>query len=131
VTKRRWSFRGEQGLHVVELVHGYLTGKRKLSVNGRVMLEASQFLDGGSHHAFELEGRACTIDITCPTGIAYRYALMVDGIEIPFDDGTPVTLPAIGAQAVPVPTTPAHAEPRDVPVQSRFIDLTRWFKGER
>jgi hypothetical protein len=32
---------------------------------------------------------------------------------------------------VPVPTSPARAEPRDVPVKNRFIDLNRWFKGER
>jgi hypothetical protein len=130
VTTRRWTFRGESGLYVVELEHGYISGKRKLSVNGRVIVEARTFLDGGSHHAFELEGRACQVDITCPNGISYRYALTVDGLEIPVDDGTPVTLPAIGA-TVPVPTAPARATTRDVPVENRFIDFTRWFKGER
>lgn len=129
MTTRRWTFRGERDLYDVELVHGWFTGKRKLSVNGRVLLETTTFLDGGSHHDFELEGRACALDITCPTGISYRYALTVDGLEIPQVDGAPVVLPAIGA--VPVPTSPARAEPRDVPVKNRFIDFNRWFKGER
>ena len=70
MTTRRWTFRGEQGLHLVELVHGWFTGKRKLSVNGRVILETTMFLDGGSHHDFELEGRACVVDISCPTGVS-------------------------------------------------------------
>lgn len=130
MTTKRWTFRGASELHVVELVHGWFSGKRRLTVNGRVLVDATTLLDGGSHHTFELEGRACAVDITCPTGISYRYALTVDGVDMPFDDGAPVTLAAIGG-SVPVPTSPARAEPRDVPVQNRFINFTRWFKGER
>lgn len=138
MTTRRWTFRGsgELGeLHVVELTHGWFTGRRKLVVNGHVLLDKTTFLDGGSHHTFELDGRACSVEITCPTGITYRYTLRVDGEEMPFDarNASDVSLAAVASKSgmMPVSTSPPRAQPRDVPVQNRFIDFSRWFKGER
>lgn len=125
--RHRWTFRGERGLHVVELEHGWFTGKRRLVVDGATIVDTTFFLDGGSDHAFEVEGRKCLVAIST-NGLTYRRVLTVDGLEITRDD---VVLPAVSVDGstVPVSTTLPRAEPTDVPVKSRFIDIDSWFKN--
>ncbi len=61
--KVSWSFNINEKNHIIELEHGYFTGKRKITVDGRVILAKTNFKDFGSVHDFEIESQKFRVSI--------------------------------------------------------------------
>ena len=80
-----WTFQMEDGIHTVEMDHGYYSGKKTIAVDGRVAWQ-----DTGSSNAlrnakgtypFQFNGHSCAINITT-NGISYFYELVVEGQKV-------------------------------------------------
>lgn len=76
--KRTWVFELEDGRHIVELEHGYWSGKRIIRVDGKLLEVSQKLLDTGSEHYFELNGHSCLLRIRI-SGFTPEYDLFLDG----------------------------------------------------
>lgn len=87
--KKNWIVTLEDGEHAIELEHGYLSGKRTISVDDDI-IEQIRFnlYDTGSRHEFKINGHSCIILITA--GVRFSYDLIVDGISV--KTGLPVEI---------------------------------------
>lgn len=85
MTEKTWHFELEDGQHVVELDHGYFSGKRKIRLDGAVILESAEtqhlVFDTGSVHEFHTGSHPCAVIIRT-NGITFSYDLAVDGRSI-------------------------------------------------
>lgn len=83
MAQRSWTIELEDGRHTVELDHGYFSGRRRISVDGRPTAETARAQDAlfdiGSSHDFSIAGHRCTVLIRSKWGVAYDYDLLVDG----------------------------------------------------
>ncbi len=83
MTKRTWTLDLEDGTHTVHLNHGYFSGKRTITVDGRPVVQSASVKDAafdtGSRQAFTIAGHPCEVRIETPNGLTYRYDLVVDG----------------------------------------------------
>lgn len=77
----RLSLDGER--HELELKHALFSGKRKVRLDGRVVMRKFKFFDTGSAHSFVL-GREHTLKvlIRLVDGDLFGYQLLVDGVEV-------------------------------------------------
>ncbi len=81
MAKKVWAFKLEDGNHVVELEHGYFSGKRDITIDG-IPLESSSKLmdilwDTGSVHNFDVSGVPCVLQIKGKV-ITFNYNLYVN-----------------------------------------------------
>jgi hypothetical protein len=85
MTRKIWTFRLEDGVHRVELDHGYMSGKRSLTVDGVVADQSSRVkdmvFDTGSTHSFQIGKHECALDIAT-NGVTFTYNLTVDGFPV-------------------------------------------------
>jgi hypothetical protein len=134
MTTKRWDFRDEDlRRYTVEVDHGYWSGKRVVTANGReVVRERKTFgFDMGSQHGFEVDGHAALLRIRTQ-GVTYMYDLYVDGIAIA-PQGT--TIPRAGSATSPVQpdTSPPQVALAATPVnpaadlEQRVRNGGRWF----
>jgi hypothetical protein len=82
MTKMLWVVEFENSKHMIELEHGYFSGKRKITVDGKDLplpkSESNKLLDYGSRHKFQLLGHECVIIIRSANGLTYSYELFMD-----------------------------------------------------
>lgn len=78
MAKKVWRFTLEDGNHVVELEHGYLSGKRDITVDGVPLESSSKIWDTGSVHHLQVSGVPCVLQIKAGV-ISFKYNLYVDG----------------------------------------------------
>jgi hypothetical protein len=132
MARRRWTLKLDDGVHVVELEHGYWSGRRRLWLDGEPVLEAGPrvFDDGGSQHTLTIGRHEVDIHIRT-NGLWFSYRLAVDGARVEPDAGT-ARLPAAGTGSVAVSSTMEPSSPaREVKRKDRFISFEGWFKGDR
>ena len=77
MAKKVWTFKLEDGNHVVELEHGYWSGKRDIIVDGVPLESSSKIWDTGSVHHFKVSGVPCVLRIKGGV-ISFKYDLYVD-----------------------------------------------------
>lgn len=136
---RRWTLKLDDGVHVVELEHRYWSGRRKILLDGQLVLESGPRTldDGGSHHELSLasaRGKIHDVKIHIRTnGLWFTYKLLLDDQELhPDAAGAGPRLPAAGTGGVAVPSTIEPGRPpREVKRTDRFISFDGWFRGER
>ena len=79
MARRRWDLDLPDGRHVVELVHGYFTGRRTIIVDGVTTKQRGAPLsDHSGIYPFPFEGHRAALQIST-NGLSYRYELIVDG----------------------------------------------------
>lgn len=102
MAQRTWTIELEDGRHTIELDHGYVSGKRRISVDGRRIEETARAKDAlfdiGSSHDFGIGRHRCTVVIRSKWGVAYEYDLLVDGRSVTTGAGAlaPAPMPAWG-----------------------------------
>jgi len=64
--------------HVVELEHGYWSGKRVIKLDGQKVDESRKWFDTGTEHRFKINEHQCILRILYRT-LHYDYELYVDG----------------------------------------------------
>ena len=81
MAKKVWVFEVKGERHIVELEHGFWSGKRDIVVDGVPFYSGSKFYDTGSVHSFNISGVPCVLRIKVPAfGVSYE--LYVDGKRI-------------------------------------------------
>jgi hypothetical protein len=85
MAEKRWEFKLDEIKQVVELEHGYFSGKRSIRIDGRLLpmppAENQQVVDYGSKRSFEIGSHTCAV-IIAPHGLKFEYDLEVDGSSI-------------------------------------------------
>lgn len=81
-----WQLDTERGSRMIELEHGYWSGNRVISVDGREVFRARKLFDTGSDHAFTVESHECVVRIRT-NGLTFKYQLFVDGVSIDTGEG--------------------------------------------
>lgn len=85
MAKKNWNITLDNEEYSVKLEHGYLSGKRKILVNGNSINLGSDVkpsgIDIGSRHVFRLGNHECMVEILT-NGIKFEYDLYVDGISL-------------------------------------------------
>ena len=78
---RRWSIQLDDGPHVVELQHGFISGKRIISVDGQIVESTGWMrkIDMGSQHTFHVRDHTCQLTIGRLWELGIGYELRVDG----------------------------------------------------
>ena len=108
---RVWKVDLGDGVHTIELEHGYFSGKRSIRVdNKQIRLprnERRKRYDTGSTHSFAVSDHECMIIIRS-TFLNFEYELIVDGASI--DTGIPIT------DKNPIHTTPGAIRARRITV---------------
>ena len=84
--KKIWNVEVNGSAHAVELVHGYISGKRTIYVDGNKVQESRKLLDKGSSHPFQIDNQAFLIIIK-PKGFSFTYELSA-GTGAPNEDLT-------------------------------------------
>jgi hypothetical protein len=82
MANKTWTFEVEDGRHVVELEHGYWSGKRIIRVDGKQLEVSRKFFDTGTEHRFEVSGHQCILRIRPGTlgGLfGFEFELFLDG----------------------------------------------------
>ena len=64
---------------VVEMEHGFISGKRTLKVDGSIIERSSKLLDTGSEHRFTIGSQDCVLRIRSNMGLWFDYELYVSG----------------------------------------------------
>ena len=60
--KKVWTFTVKDGNHTVALEHDYFSGRRKITVDDRIILETGKHLmDAGSMYRFQVSGVPCQV----------------------------------------------------------------------
>jgi len=89
MARRRWELDLADGRHVVELVHGYLSGTRTITVDGVTTKQRGTALsDNSGVHPFPFVGHKAALHISS-NGLNYRYDLILDGRSV--GSGKPAT----------------------------------------
>ena len=103
MAKKSWSFTLDGVPHKVALTHGYLSGKRAISVDGRPLAIAPQLarqrIDYGSKHPFHIGYHEGLVFIRTK-GLTFTYDLAIDGRSV--DSGLTVD-----------PESPTHSITRE------------------
>ena len=82
MANKTWIFELEDGRHVVEIEHGYWSGKRIIKVDGKQVEVSGKIIDTGSEHRFEISGHKCILRIRPGTlgGLfGFEFELFLDG----------------------------------------------------
>lgn len=78
MAKTVWTFVIKDIKHVVVLDHGYVAGRRDISVDGVPLSSSHKFFSAGSVHHFEIAGVPCVLQIKSNL-VTFTYNLHVDG----------------------------------------------------
>lgn len=78
MARKVWLLALSGGEHVVELEHGWWSGRRRVRIDGDEVHHSEMFVDFGSEHRFVLAGHRVTVRIR-PRVVTFEYALYVDG----------------------------------------------------
>jgi hypothetical protein len=81
MAKKVWVFDVKGERHIVELEHGFWSGKRDILVDGVPFYSGSKVYDTGSVHQFDISGVPCVLRIK-GKAISFGYELYVDGKSI-------------------------------------------------
>ncbi len=81
MAKKIWNVNIEGINHTVELDHGYFSGKREITVDGKQLEKSVKVVDSGSDHVFKLDGHTCAIHIRT-NGFTYNYDFSIDGKSV-------------------------------------------------
>ena len=79
---KSWVFDVCGSNHIVELDHGYWSGKRKVKVDGMPVEKSWKLIDTGTEHRFQVDGTNCVLRIRPGTlgGLfGFDHELFVDG----------------------------------------------------
>jgi len=80
---KKWEVELEEQKHWVELWHGYVTGRREVKLDGKVLPEfnvKTNLIDFGADLPFKVGNHDCAVVIrTKNLGLRYAYDLLVDG----------------------------------------------------
>ena len=74
--KIRWSLKVNKNVHIVELVHAYFSGKRKLTVDDQIIVDETKFKDTGSDYEFKIENQSYKIIIK-PNFLSWDYSFEI------------------------------------------------------
>lgn len=95
MAKRTWMLMLDDERHIIELEHGYFSGKRSIRIDGKQLqlpsFESQQLVDTGSRHAFRLSGHNCML-VILTNGLTFNYDLEVDGRSITTGQPTDASL---------------------------------------
>lgn len=86
MTHKVWTVNFPDGQHTIELEHGYFSGKKVISVDGRVVHESKNLFDMGGNYPILVARQPCTVVIRT-NGFTYSYDLRTN------DSVEPVTTP--------------------------------------
>lgn len=78
MAKRIWEINLEGKTHVVQIKHGYWSGKREIMVDGKLVVKGRGINASGVSHIFNIDEYNCELHIAT-NGFVYRYILFVDG----------------------------------------------------
>lgn len=85
MAKKTWTFRLDDRLHVVELEHGYFSGKRIIHVDGKLLETTTKgvraFIDFGSEHSFQIGRHPVVVHIRT-NGLTFSYDLSIAGRSV-------------------------------------------------
>jgi hypothetical protein len=100
MAKRTWEFEVEGIPHRLELEHGFISGKRKISLDGLVIEQTSKLshllMDIGSVHRFEI-GESTGVLVISTNGLSFSYDFVLDREPIePLEDVKPSKLQEVG-----------------------------------
>lgn len=131
--RRTWEFRDEDlRRYVVELEHGYWSGRRVVRVNGRETLRAGKLFNSGGEQHFAFDGHDFRVRIA-NTGLAYSYDLAVDGQTVAAQGTIVRRADAAGTRLPPAdhaaarPEVPASPPSAQSALQARRDSGARWF----
>ena len=80
MAQQTWDLYVDGNRHVVELEHGYWSGRRIIRVDGNEVVNHRQFNDRGSKHPVQIGSREAVVTIRT-NGFIFRYDLVVDGVS--------------------------------------------------
>jgi hypothetical protein len=75
--RRVWETKIDDQEHVIELSHGYWSGRREIRVDGSIVYQGRRLFDVGSGHTFGVHGHECTLRIAYGL-LGFRYGLRID-----------------------------------------------------
>ncbi|MGB2854194.1 MAG: hypothetical protein WBC55_07070 [Dehalococcoidia bacterium] len=81
MAKKVWTFVVKEQRHVVELEHGYWSGKRDIVIDGVPFESSSKIYDTGSVHHFNISGVPCILRIKSKL-ITFDCELYVGGTKV-------------------------------------------------
>lgn len=119
------------GLHVLELVHGYWSGRRLISLDGNPILQHGPriFNDGGSHHELLVGPHEVELHVRT-NGFWFTYHCLVDGRELAPELARP-SLRSVGQQAAVSAAVEPGTQLRLGRRVDRFISFDGWLRGDR
>src|SRR3972149_3121396 len=79
--KKVWNVNLADGPRKVELEHGWLSGKRAIQVDGKVVHESSRFADFGGEYPVQVGGHSALVIIRM-NGLWPSYDLLLDGASV-------------------------------------------------
>lgn len=82
---KAWKFELEGQSHIVELEHGYWSGRRLIRIDGQVTDRRVKFCDTGSSHRFEISGHECVVRVVYRWSkpLSFSYECTIDGELVP------------------------------------------------
>ena len=78
MAKKVWTFKLDDGNHVVQLEHGWFSGKREIIVDGVPLESSTKIWDTGSVHQFQVSGVPCVLRIK-GGAFTFKHELYVNG----------------------------------------------------
>ncbi|HEX8175889.1 MAG TPA: hypothetical protein VF543_12285 [Pyrinomonadaceae bacterium] len=80
MAKKAWTIELEDGKHLVELSHKYLSGEKEIRLDGRPLLfrDINSPVDFGGDYPFFIGEHRCAVHIRT-NGLTFRYDLSIDG----------------------------------------------------
>jgi hypothetical protein len=85
MAKKTWELELGEGKHLVELEHGYWSGKRTIRVDDYTIVDSANWqhtlFDTGSVHEFNIGNHPCAVVIRT-NGLTFSYDLAVDGYSV-------------------------------------------------
>lgn len=97
-----WHIKLDGQDHLVELEHGYWSGKRRVKVDDQIVFEETRFLDLGSIDVFRIREHLLAVQIRAHF-IHFSYDLYVDGKSV--STGEEIALTGFPVHS-PVPAAP-------------------------
>ena len=90
---RRWTFQLDGRFHIVELQHGFISGKRFIRVDGQTVETTGWMwtVDMGSQHIFRVGSCLCEFSIGRLWELGIGYELYVDGEVVINNHSSPHT----------------------------------------
>ena len=82
---RAWKFDLEDKSHIVELEHGYWSGKRLIRIDGQVTEQSAKFFDTGSTYRFNISDHECIVRVKYDwwKPLSFSFECTIDGIPVP------------------------------------------------